>query len=63
MCEVSIESIKQFEGKARLAGLNRAQRSRADARAQQTRASLVGDGRTWRISNLKQATLVMAIWR
>ena len=63
MSEVSIESIKQLEGKARLAGLKRAQLSRADARAQQTRASLVGDGRKWRITNLKQAALVMAIWR
>ncbi len=48
---------------ARLAGLKRAQRSRANARAQQIRASLVGDGRKGRITNLKQAALVMATWR
>lgn len=59
----SIKTIKQLEGEARLGGLKRAQRSRAHARAQQTRASLVGDGRKWRITNLKQAALVMAIWR
>ncbi len=63
MSEVSIESIKQLEGNARLAGLKRAQRSRADAGAQQTRASLVGDGRKWRITNLKEAAMVMATWR
>jgi hypothetical protein len=63
MSEVSIESIKQLEGEARLAGLKRAQRCRANARAQQTRASLGGDGRKWRITNLKQAALVMATWR
>jgi hypothetical protein len=63
MSEVSIESIRQLEGNARLAGLKRAQRSRADARAQQTRASLVGGARKWRITNLKEAAMVMATWR
>lgn len=63
MSEVSTKAIKLHEGKARLAGLNRARRSRADARAQQIRASLVGDGRKWEITNLKKAALVMASWR
>lgn len=59
----SIKSIKQLEGEARLAGLKRAQRSPAGARAQQRRASLVGAGRKWRITNLRKAALVMATWR
>lgn len=63
MSEVSIKSIKQLEGKVRLAGLKRAQRSRADALAQQSRASLVGGARKWRITNLKKAAMVMATWR
>lgn len=61
--EVSTKAIKQREGEARLAGLNRARRSRANARTQQVRASLVGDGRKWEITNLKKAALVMATWR
>ena len=59
----SIKSIKQLEGEARLAGLKRAQRSPVDARGQQRRASLVGAGRKWRITNLRKAALVMATWR
>jgi hypothetical protein len=58
-----MESIKQLEGKVRLDGLKPAERSRADALAQQTRASLVGGARKWRITNLKQAAMVMATWR
>jgi hypothetical protein len=63
MSDVSIQSIKQLEGEARLAGLKRAQRSRADALAQQSRASLVGGARKWQITNLKKAAMIMATWR
>lgn len=63
MSVVSINAVKQREGEVRLAGLNRARRSRALARAQQQRASLVGTGRDWKITNLANTARVMATWR
>lgn len=62
MSVVSINTVKQREGEVRLAGLNRARRSRADARVQQQRASLVGTGRDWKITNLAKTARVMATW-
>ena len=63
MSVVSVNAVKQQEGKARLAGLKRARRTPAAARAQQQRASLVGTGRGWKITNLASAARVMATWR
>ena len=63
MSGVSAKQIKRREGDARMASLEIAGRSPADARAQQTRVSLVGDGRRWRITNLQKAVRVMASWR
>jgi hypothetical protein len=60
---VSAKQIKRREGDARMAALEIAGRSPAEARAQQTRVSLVGDGRKWRITNLQKAVRVMALWR
>ena len=57
------KQIKRREGDARMAALEIAGRSPAEARAQQTRVSLVGDGRKWRITNLQKAVRVMASWR
>ena len=59
----SAKEIKRLEGDARIAALEIAGRSPAEARAQQTRVSLVGDGRKWRITNLQKAVRVMALWR
>ena len=63
MSVLSAKQIKRREGDARMACLEVAGRSPADARAQQTRVSLVGDGRKWRITNLQKAVRVMASWR
>lgn len=63
MSGVSAKQIKRLEGDARMAALEIAGRSPAEARAQQTRVSLVGDGRKWRITNLQKAVRVMASWR
>jgi hypothetical protein len=63
MSGVSAKQIKRREGDARMASLEIAGRSHADARAQQTRVSLVDDGRKWRITNLQKAVRVMASWR
>ena len=63
MSVLSAKQIKRREGDARMASLEIAGRSPADARAQQTRVSLVGDGRKWRITNLQKAVRVMASWR
>jgi hypothetical protein len=63
MSVLSAKQIKRREGDARMASLEIAGRSPADARAQQTRVSLVGDGRKWRITNLQKAVRGMASWR
>ena len=60
---VSINAIKQREGEVRQAGLNRARRTPAEARVQQRRASLVGTGRDWKLTNLASAARVMTTWR
>lgn len=63
MSAPSIQQIKRLEGEARMDGVRVASRSAAKARDQQARASLVGGGHKWRITNLKKAVRVMATWR
>jgi len=63
MSALGIQQIKRLEGEARMDGVRTASRSAAEARDQQARASLVGGGHKWRITNLKKAIRVMATWR
>ncbi|MEY4327179.1 MAG: hypothetical protein RIS24_3350 [Verrucomicrobiota bacterium] len=63
MSALGIQQIKRLEGEARMDGVRTASRSAAEARDQQARASLVGGGHKWRITNLKKAVRVMATWR
>jgi hypothetical protein len=51
---VSFSEVKRQEAQSRMVAMRRARRSPAAAAAQQRRASLVGDGAKWRITNFKQ---------
>ena len=63
MSALGIQQIKRLGGEARMAGVSTASRSAAEARDQQSRASLIGGGHKWRITKLKKAVRVMATWR
>jgi len=59
---MSFDQMKQQEAKSRMAAIRKARRSPAAA-AQQRRASLVGDGAKWRITNFKQVAYAIAKWK
>jgi hypothetical protein len=59
---MSFNQIKRQEAQSRMAAVRRARRSPAAAAAQQRRASLVGDGAKWRITNLNEVARAMAKW-
>jgi hypothetical protein len=60
--KMSFNQIKRQEAQSRLAAIRKARRSPAAAAAQQRRASLVGDGAKWRITNLNEVARAMAKW-
>jgi hypothetical protein len=55
---MSFNEVKKQE-----AAIRKARRSPAAAAAQQRRASLVGDGAKWRITNFKQVARAMSKWK
>ena len=57
---VSFNEVKRQEAQSRMAAMRRARRSPAAAAAQQRRASLVGDGAKWRITNFKEVARALA---
>jgi len=59
---VDFYAVKRQEARSRMAAIRRARRSPAAAAAEQTRASLVGDGAKWRITNFKQVAKAIAKW-
>jgi len=59
---MSFNQIKRQEAQSRMAAVRRARRSPAAAAAEQRRASLVGDGAKWRITNLNEVARAMAKW-
>jgi len=59
---VSFKAVKRQEAQSRMAAVHKARRSPAAAAAQQKRASLVGDGAKWRITNFKQVARAMSRW-
>jgi hypothetical protein len=59
---MSFNQIKRQEAQSRMAAIRKARRSPAAAAAQQRRASLVGDGAKWRITNLNEVARAMAKW-
>jgi hypothetical protein len=57
---VSFNEVKKQEAQSRMAVMRRARRSSTAAAAQQRRASLVGEGAKWRITNFKQVARAMS---
>ena len=54
--------MKRQEAQARMTAVLKARRSPRAAAEQQRRASLVGSGAKWRITNLKQVVHAIAQW-
>ena len=59
---MSFNQMKRQEAQSRMAAIRKARRSPAAAAEQQKRASLVGDGAKWRITNLNEVARAMAKW-
>jgi hypothetical protein len=56
------DKVKAAEAKTRMAAVRRARKSSRVAAALQRRASLVGDGAKWRITNFAEVAQAMARW-
>jgi hypothetical protein len=54
--------IKNQEAQSRMAAINQARRNPLAAARLQRRASLVGGGAKWRITNFKQVARAMSKW-
>jgi len=59
---VNFNEVKRQEAQSRMANLHKARRSPKAAAALQQRASLVGNGAKWRITNFKQVARAMSQW-
>ena len=59
---VDFNEVKRQEALSRMSALRKARRSPKAAAALQKRASLVGDGAQWRITNFKQVARAMSKW-
>lgn len=59
---MSYQAMKRQEAQARMTAVRKARRSPQAAAEQQRRASLVGNGAKWRITNLKQVVHAIAQW-
>jgi len=57
--KVSFKHIKRQEAENRMAAIRRARRSPRAAEEEQKRASLVGNGAKWRITNFKKVARAM----
>ena len=62
MKTVAFNEIKRQEARSRMAALRKARRNLPAAAALQQRASLVGNGARWRITNFKQVARAMSKW-
>lgn len=62
MKTVNFNEVKRQEAQSRMANLRKARRSPKAAAALQQRASLVGNGAKWRITNFKQVARAMSQW-
>jgi hypothetical protein len=58
--KMTFKQMKKQEAENRMAAIRRARRSPAAAAAEQRRASLVGNGVKWRITNLNEVARAMA---
>ena len=60
MKKISFREVKQQEALNRMAAIRRARHSPQAAAKEQKRASLVGNGAKWRITNLNEVARAMA---
>jgi hypothetical protein len=58
----NFDEVKREESQSSMTALRKARRSPKAAAALQRRASLVGDGAKWRITNFKQVARAMSKW-
>lgn len=63
MKKISFREMKRQEAESRMAAIRRARRSPQAAAAEQRRASLVGNGSKWRITNWKEVIRAMSKWK
>jgi hypothetical protein len=63
MKAATFNELKRQEAKSRMAAIRRARRSPKAAAAEQKRASLVGGGAKWKITNLKEVARAMSRWK
>jgi hypothetical protein len=61
--KISFKAVKRQEAQSRMAAIRKARRSPAAAAALQKRASLVGDGAKWRITNFREVARAIARWK
>jgi hypothetical protein len=61
--KISFREMKRQEAENRMAAIRRARRSPQAAAKEQRRASLVGDGAKWRITNFKAVARAIAKWK
>ncbi len=59
---LSFKEMKRQEAESRMAAVRKARRSPQATAKLQHRASLVGDGAKWRITNLNQVARAIARW-
>jgi hypothetical protein len=59
---MSFNQMKKQEAHSRMAAARKARRNPEAAAALQHRASLIGDGAKWRITNLNQVARAIARW-
>jgi hypothetical protein len=59
---MTFHQMKRREEQARMSAVRKVRQSPKAAVAQQRRASLVGDGAKWRITNLRQVVHAIAQW-
>jgi hypothetical protein len=62
MKALSFNELKRRKERNRMAALRRARRIPMAAEEEQRRASLVGNGAKWRITNLNEVALAIARW-
>ena len=60
---LSFNELQRQKAQRRMAAVRKAHRNPAAAAALQHRASLVGDGAKWRITNLNKVARAIAQWR
>jgi len=59
---VNFSEVKRQEAQGRMAVMRKARRSPQAAAALQRRASLVGNGAKWRITNFEQVARALSKW-